>query len=145
VTEADMHAVRPGQLVNIGTVEGLSIKGRVRTMAPTVQSNNRTAIAYVDLPANSGARPGMFARGEINISQASALMVPAASVIVQDGYAYLYVVRDNNSVQRRRVTTGNVRNGQIEIAQGVTLNDRVVSAGAAFLSDGQMVSVKSAP
>jgi HlyD family secretion protein len=145
VPEADMHAVKPGQVVNLSTVEGLSIKGRVRTMAPTVQSNNRTAIAYVDLPANSGARPGMFARGEISISQASALMVPAASVIVQDGYAYLFVVSDQNIAQRRRVVAGNVRNGQIEIAQGVAINDRVVIAGAAFLSDGQSVSVKPAP
>jgi HlyD family secretion protein len=146
VPEADMHSVKPGQVVNVSTVEGLNIRGRVRTMAPTVQSNNRTAIAYVDLPPNSGARPGMFARGQINISQSSALMVPATSVLVQDGYSYVFVLNPNDStVQRRRVMTGTVQNGQIEIVQGLTEREHVVSAGGAFLTDRQKVSVKSAP
>jgi len=146
IPEADMHSVKPGQIVTLTTVEGLSIKGRVRTMAPTVQSNNRTALAYVDLPPGSGARPGMFARGEIAISKASVLMVPVTAVLVQDGYSYVYVLDPNdNSVHRRRVTSGTVQNGQIEIAQGLGEREHVVSAGAVFLTEGQKVSVKSAP
>jgi HlyD family secretion protein len=146
VTEADMHSVKPGQVVNVSTVEGLTIKGRVRTMAPTVQSNNRTAIAYVDLPANSGARPGMFARGQINISRSSALVVPAASVLVQDGYSYVFVLNPNDgTVQRRRVETGIVQNGQIEITVGLRGTEHVVGSGGAFLTDGQKVNVKSSP
>jgi multidrug efflux pump subunit AcrA (membrane-fusion protein) len=146
IPEADMHSVKPGQVVLLSTVEGLSIKGRVRTMAPTVQANNRTAIAYVDLPANSGARPGMFARGEINISKSAAMLLPVASVLLQDGYSYIFVLNPNDStVQRRRVSTGVIQNGQIEVTQGLIGREQVVSAGGAFLTDGQKVSVKTAP
>ena len=144
IPEADMHSVKAGQLVDISTVEGLSIRGRVRAIAPTVQSNNRTALAYVDLPANSGARPGMFARGEINISKSSALMVPVASVLLQDGYSYVFVLKPDSTVQRRRVGTDIVQSGLIEITQGLADGERVVSSGGAFLSDGQAVSVKPA-
>jgi RND family efflux transporter MFP subunit len=144
IPEADMHSVKAGQLATISTVGGLTIKGTVRAIAPTVQSNNRTAIAYVNLPPNSGAQPGMYARGEINISQSSALMVPAASVVVLDGYSYVYVLKAGNAVERRRVSAGIIKAGQMEITQGLSESERVVSSGGAFLTDGQLVNVKPA-
>jgi RND family efflux transporter MFP subunit len=140
ITEADMRAVRPGQVARITTVEGVTMTGKVRIMAPTVQSSNRTALAYVDLPANSGVRPGMCARGEIDVSRSAALMVPVASVLVQDGYSYVFVCKADSTVQRRRVVTGIVQSGQIEITNGLADTERVVSSGGAFLSDGQRVN-----
>jgi RND family efflux transporter MFP subunit len=143
IPEADMRAVRSGQVARITMVEGVTMTGKVRTIAPTVQSSNRTALAYVDLPANSGARPGMFARGEIDVSRSAALMVPVASVLVQDGYSYVFVCKADSTVQRRRVVTGIVQSGQIEITNGLADTERVVSSGGAFLSDGQRVNLQA--
>jgi RND family efflux transporter MFP subunit len=144
VPEADLRSVRAGQKVQVTTVEGGILEGKVRTVAPTVQSSNRTGLIYVDIPNNGGARPGMFARGTIAISTSAALMVPTSSILVQDGYSYAFVVRADNTVQRRRVQTGTVQSGQIEVTQGLAATDRVVASGVAFLADGQRVNPRPA-
>jgi len=142
VPEADLRNVHIGQKVTVQTVAGPILDGTVRSVAPTVQNSNRTGLIYVDIPSTGGIRPGMFARGEIELGTAAALMVPASSVMVLDGYSYVYVVRANNTVQRRRVQTGTLQAGQIEVLQGLAVSDRVVASGVAFLGDGQAVNVR---
>jgi HlyD family secretion protein len=145
VPEADMRQVQAGQKVAITTVEGTNLAGTVRSVAPTVQSANRTGIVYVDIPGIAPVRPGMFARGEIALNHSAALLVPLASVLVQDGYSYVFVLRDDATVQRRRVHTGVVQASLIEIADGLTAAERVVASGVAFLTDGQKVTVRPSP
>ena len=67
-------------------------------------------------------------------------MVPLASVVIQDGYSYVFVVkRRADWSQRRRVETGAVRGEQIEIVSGVAAGERIVDKGAGFLKDGDRV------
>ena len=56
------RASRSGQAATVTAVDGTTLKGNVRAVAPTVQTNNRTGLVYVDI-VGEGARPGMFARG----------------------------------------------------------------------------------
>ncbi|MFT3907122.1 MAG: efflux RND transporter periplasmic adaptor subunit [Steroidobacteraceae bacterium] len=145
VPEGDLLQIKPGQKVVLTSVTGKQLIGKVRSVAPTVQTTNRTALVYVDVPGGPDARPGMFARGDIAVGSGGALMAPLAAVLVQDGYSYVYVIRADGTVERRRVTTGTVQNGLIEVTQGVQADERIVTSGVAFLSDGQKVSVKTAP
>jgi RND family efflux transporter MFP subunit len=145
VPEADMRSIRAGMKVRIQTVEGTQLNGKVRSVAPTIQSANRTGIIYVDIPAGSGARPGMFARGDIQVSLGTALMVPLSCLQVQDGYSYVYLMKANGSVQRRRVQTGTTQAGAIEVTQGLAVGERIVNSGVAFLSDGQRVNLRPTP
>ena len=145
VPEADLRTVKAGQDVSIMTSEGVELSGKVRSVAPTVQSGNRTGLVYVDLPARSGARPGMFARGEIETGSAPALMVPLASILVQDGYSYVFQIGADGTVRRLRVQTGVIQDSQVEITSGLKGGERLVASGVAFLSDGQRVEVKANP
>ena len=141
VPEARMRDVKAGQAARVTTADGVELVGTVRTVAPTVQSGTRTGLVYVDLPKPEGARPGMFARGEIEISKSNAATLPLASVIVRDGFSYVFVVNDKQGVERRRVQTGTVRNGRIEVLSGLVASDRVVNRGAGFLKDGDSIRV----
>lgn len=141
VPEARMRDVKAGQSARVTTADGAELVGTVRTVAPTVQSGTRTGLVYVDLPKPAGARPGMFARGEIEISKSSAATLPLASVVVRDGFSYVFVVNDKQGVERRRVETGTVRNGRVEVLSGLVASDRVVERGAGFLKDGDTVRV----
>jgi RND family efflux transporter MFP subunit len=144
VPEGDLQQIKPGQKVALTSVTGKVLSGTVRSVAPTVQTTNRTGLVYVDVASSSDARPGMFARGDISQGNAPALMVPLAAVLVQDGYSYVYLLRADNTVERRRVTTGAIQGSLIEIASGVTLTDKLIASGVAFLSDGQHVNVQAA-
>jgi len=141
IPEGRLRDVKVGQTARVTTADGLELVGKVRTVAPTVQSGTRTGLVYVDLPKPEGARPGMFARGEIEVSRSSAATLPLASVLVRDGFSYVFVVNDKQGVERRRIQTGALREGRIEVISGVSNTDRVVERGAGFLKDGDTIRV----
>jgi multidrug efflux pump subunit AcrA (membrane-fusion protein) len=85
----------------------------------------------------------MFARGEIAIGTGPAYMVPLESVVSSDGYSYVFVLAENNIVARRRIETGAIHDGAIEVVGGVEAGERIVNKGAGFLKDGDLVSVSS--
>ena len=141
IPESRIREIRVGQNVKLTTADGAQLDGKVRAIAPTVESNTRAALVYVDIPSTGAARPGMFARGEILLGQASASMTPLSSVVTQDGYTYVFVVNEQQLVVRRRVETGAVHDNQIEIVAGVEPGERIVDKGAGFLKDGDHVRV----
>jgi len=140
IPEARMRDIRIGQPVKLTTADGSVLDGKVRTVSPTIESATRAGIIYVDI-ASANARPGMYARGEIIVDNKSAQMAPIASVVIQDGYSYLFIVTDQQTVQRRRVETGVVKDNTIEIVNGIQPGERVVEKGAGFLKDGDRVNV----
>jgi RND family efflux transporter MFP subunit len=141
--ETQLADLEPGQGVSITTADGTPFHGKVRVVAPTISANDRTALVYVDLPADDRLRPGMFARGQIAIGTGPAYMVPLESVVSADGYSYVFVLSENNTVARRRVETGAIHDGSIEVVGGVEAGERIVNKGAGFLKDGDLVSVSN--
>ena len=129
---------------------GEPIQGKVRSVAPSIDPRTRNGIVYVDLPADgaSAARAGMFARGEIDIGSAPALTVREASLVMHDGYSYVYTVASRTTPQQQvrltKVDTGRRQGARIEIVSGLTPDAQVVVAGAGFLTDGDLVSLSSA-
>jgi RND family efflux transporter MFP subunit len=142
IPESRIREIHVGQSVKLTTADGAQLDGKVRTIAPTIESSTRAGLVYVDIPSTgAAARPGMFARGEILLGQSAASMVPLSSVVTQDGYTYVFVVNEQQLVVRRRVETGAVRDKQIEIVGGVEPGERIVDKGAGFLKDGDRVRV----
>jgi HlyD family secretion protein len=141
--ESRLAELKAGQPVKISTADGAVFNGSIRVVAPTIQAGNRTGLVYVDLPPNERLRPGMFARGDIAISHAMAFTVPLQSVVSADGYSYVFVLKHDNHVERRRVDTGGVHNSEIEVSNGLEAGDMVVGKGAGFLKDGDLVDVSS--
>ncbi len=141
VPEAQLALIKAGQTVEVTAADGSVLKGRVRTVAPTIQTINRTGLVYVDITGGT-ARAGMFARGEIAAGRGPGLLVPVASVVVQDGYSYVFVVaKGKNTVERRRVQQAGVHGDSLEIADGLVAGDVVAVKGAGFLKDGDIVAI----
>jgi len=143
VPEARLGELKPGQRVAITTADGAVVSGTIRVVAPTIQAGNRTGLVYVDLPTNDRLRPGMFARGEIEITRAMAFTLPLQSVVSADGYSYVFVLKPDSTVERRRIETAGVRDSEIEVTSGVEAGDMIVGKGAGFLKDGDLVNVSS--
>jgi len=123
---------------------GQEITGRVRAVTPGVDSQTRTGTVYVDLPAPGPLRQGTFVEGRILTGDGSALMVPSASVVQRDGHSYVFTLKDGQSVERRRVRTGQSTQGRVEIIEGLKADEQVVAEGAGFLGDGDRVRVVAA-
>jgi RND family efflux transporter MFP subunit len=140
VPEAQVALIKPGQAANLTGADGTRIEGKVRAVAPTVSVTSRTALVYVDIHSGN-ARPGMFARGAIDVGTGDALLVPAPSVVMQDGYSYVFVLKDGDKVERRRVQAANVRGTDMELTSGVQPGERIAVKGAGFLKDGDTVAI----
>ena len=65
------------------------------------------------------------------------------SVVSADGYSYVFVLKADNTVERRRIETGGVRDSEIEVTSGIEAGDMIVGKGAGFLKDGDLVNVSS--
>jgi len=137
--------VRPGAAVRL-TVTGATgeIDGRVARVNATADPATRQVKVYVRVP-NAGGRlvGGLFASGQVLTRQArSALGVPTAAVRGDDGAAWVYVVAQGR-LARREVRTG-VRDDAhdlVEVIEGLTAGDTVVTGTLAGLAEGQAVRV----
>ena len=143
VKAAELPRVKPGQKAVVQAAGGTKVQGRVRTVAPTVDAQSRVALVYVDLPpalsANAPLKAGMFASGQFALGESPALTVPQQAVAVRDGFAYVFRLNADGSVSQLKVTTGRRLGDRVEVTGGLPADALVVTSGAGFLNDGDLV------
>lgn len=141
VPELELAGVQPGQRATIRH-GGREIAGEVRLVAPVVTPETRLGLVRIALPADSALRPGMFARAEIAGPAREVVVVPASAVVFRDGAPQAFVLpEDSERVAMRRLVAGARFEGMVEIIEGLSTGDRVVTAGAGFLARGDLVRV----
>lgn len=132
--------LRSGQTATLSPAGGAAVSGRVRMVGPTVDPATRMGLVYVDLPAGSPAKPGMFARGEIALGEGDGLTLPQAAVLLRDGFHVVHLIGADSKVAERRVEVGRRSGDRVEV-RGLAADARVVASGGAFLADGDLVRV----
>ena len=142
--EADLARVRVGAQARVQGPQGV-VDGTVRAVSPGVDASTRTGTAYVDLPEPGPLKAGTFAQGRILTGTAPGITVPAASVVMRDGYAYVFTVDRKGIAHRHRVSTGAGTGDRVEILRGLAPGTPVVERGAGFLGEGDRVKVVAAP
>ncbi|SDF64060.1 MULTISPECIES: efflux RND transporter periplasmic adaptor subunit [unclassified Duganella] len=142
VAAPELARLNPGLVVWVTPAGGAPMQGKVRMTAPTVDPQTRNGVVYVDLPAASTARAGMFARGEIELGEARrGWALPQATVLQRDGYSYVMRLTADQRVEQVKVTPGQRIGGMVEIVAGLDGVSKVVADGGAFLDDGDLVRV----
>jgi len=101
----------------------------------------RQAIAFADIEPGENAHAGTYLNGRIFLSNSAALVVPASTIVVRDGYSFAFIVSSGNApqVRRQRVDVGRRIGTEVEILTGLSAGERVVARGAGFLEDGDIV------
>jgi RND family efflux transporter MFP subunit len=144
--EAELARVQVGDAVRLRDAAGVAVAGRVRAISPGVDTAKRTGTVYAELPDPAGLKAGAFVEGRVITDASPGLVVPAAAVVVRDGYPYVFTVDPRSSVAKRvRVRTGERVGALVELLEGVAAGDRVVVQGAGFLGDGDRVRVIDTP
>jgi RND family efflux transporter MFP subunit len=142
VTAYDIGRIKVGSPVKITAASGQVLQGKVRMLAPSVDTQTRNALVYVDLSDQIGsARAGMYAKGEILLGQSKAMTVPQTAVVLRDGFSYVYTVGADQKVTQAKVHTGRLSGDRQEILSGINSDDQVVVSGGAFLNSGDTVRV----
>lgn len=110
-------------------------KGKLIYIGETVDSETRTV--KVRAAVNNSDRklkPEMFANMQVPVSgSAKGVVVPEESLIRDQGSIYVFVVKNDTTFEKRLVEPGNTMNGFVEIRNGLSKGENVVSKGTFFL------------
>ena len=145
VTSTEMTGIKPGALATVTAASGAQVSGKVRIIAPTVDSVTRNVLVYVDLPAHVDIKAGMFARGEFAGGASHVLTLPQQALVLRDGFTYAMRLGPSNKVVRVKLQIGRQVGDAVEILQGAKAAEQFVASGVAFLADGDTVKVVAAP
>ena len=146
VVANDLRNLKPGTSAVVKAANGSEATGKVRMIAPTVDLQTRYALVYVDLPLNAGTgeapfKAGMFASGQFELGKSDALTVPQQSIVVRDGFSFVFRLNTDGKVSQIKVQPGRRLGDRIEVKGGLTADMQVVLRGAGFLNDGDLVHV----
>jgi RND family efflux transporter MFP subunit len=143
VATADLQKLSPGQIAHITTTGDQRVEGKLRVIAPAIETQTRNGLVYVDLPNTGPVRAGMFARGYFETGEATALTLPQSAVLLRDGFSYVLRIGPQSGQQSKvlqtKVTVGRRAGDRIEITSGLDPAERVVQSGGSFLGDGDLV------
>jgi RND family efflux transporter MFP subunit len=139
-----LSSLQVGQTATVVLPTGATVTGKLRKIAPSLNSSTRTNTVYIALPTDSPARPGMFAQGQIQIGEAQALTIPQSALVLRDGNSYVFEIGENNIVQQRLVKTGRRQDDRVEIMEGIQATAKLVATGGAFLNEGDKVQLATA-
>ena len=140
VAEIDLIRLAPGQsvsMVAVGAPERLT--GTVRLVEPTIDTTTRLGRARITIDQADNVRAGMFMDAEILVAERETLSVPVTAVGSSAGGSTVMKVVDGE-VARTPVKTGIRDGGWIEIVEGLSPGDLVVTKAGAFVRDGDKIN-----
>jgi RND family efflux transporter MFP subunit len=151
VTSEELSRIKVGMPVSVFPASlpkgAPALLGTVRVIGPTVDPQARTAVVFVDLPKNPHDEPpvraGMFASGQFQLGATQGLTLPQESVVMRDGFSYVFKVGENQRVVQTKVSVGRRVGARIEVLVGVTATDKIVESGAGFLTNDDLVAVSA--
>jgi membrane fusion protein (multidrug efflux system) len=144
VPEKFLPAIKVGQNIRIGVdaFPGETFDGKVYAIDPRIDVAGRSLLVRAKVPnKDQQLRPGLFARVTVLLKlKEDALTVPEQAIVPQGDSQYVFKINDGK-VKLTKVTLGMRRSGRVEILDGLSANDEVVTAGQLKLRDGTSVSI----
>ena len=139
VTETELIRLSEGMPVSVMLAGGTEpIDGRIRLVSPEIDRASRLGHIRVSLPAGSGARSGSFARGTVEVLRQEGVVVPDSAVLFKGRDAFLQKVTDDR-IDTVPIKIGARASGLVEVTDGLSEGDRVVSRAGTFVSDGDQI------
>jgi len=140
VAERDLGLIAPGQTVAVipRGYPGRTFAGKINLIYPVLNKETRTARVRIELANPEGIlRPNMYTDAVIESGGDSPALAVPESAVINSG-ARQIVIRDKGDArfEPRPVRTGVRGNGYVEIKEGISEGDKVVTA-ANFLIDAE--------
>ena len=146
VDEPDLGGLEPNQEVEVtwDAKPGLTWTGHTEQIPKQVVPRGERSVGEV-LCTVDNAKLDLLPNVNVDVrilirKQNGVLVVPRAAVLEDKGQFYVYVLNDGK-IQRRSITLGIASASKYEVANGLSLNDRIAIPGDEPLRDGMSVRV----
>ena len=146
VPESHVATVKKGTkaLVYLGAL-ATEIEAEVSQRSNVINPSNRSFKIEVALPNKEGAiKPNLTATVQLNDYSKEAAILVLQSIVSEnaEGQQYCFVLRqegDTYFAERRIVQTGKTQGDFIEVLDGITPGELLITEGAKKVTDGQQV------
>ncbi len=143
--EKSISEVKLGQevLITNYTIAEDTLIGTVNELSPMISSETRTfsgklLINNPDLKL----RPGMFVKADIiTAKKDSVIVIPKNILLTGNRGKYVFVVERNSAADDRQIVTGIENKDQVEVIEGLKVNDRLIIKGFETLRDNSKVKI----
>jgi membrane fusion protein, multidrug efflux system len=143
VPEAYLAAVTPGLAIAARSVSypDQVFAGKVASVDSRVDPSTRSITVRALVPNPAGLlKPGMFLTVRLARDATDALVVPEQALVPEQGDMFVFVVK-GDTAEKRLVRIGQRRVGDVQVVQGLSAGDLVVTEGTQKLRDGARVQV----
>ncbi len=141
LSENDLAGLSNGVIAKVTpTGSAQSFDGQIWQIDPVINPQTRQGVARIALPYNNALRPGGFASASIRNGSQMAPVLPESAIQSDQQGSYVYIVDNDNKVQRRPIKLGVVNSAGIPVIEGLDGTERVVMRAAGFLAPGELVN-----
>ena len=121
--------------------------GLVDFADPQVDPQTGTFSVRAEMPTpDQSLLPGQFTKVRLLLDvRKSAVVVPAKAVIIEKGGSYIFVVRHNDTVERRLIELGPETGNKMIVERGLLPGERIVVEGYHKLMPGMKVEIVETP
>jgi membrane fusion protein (multidrug efflux system) len=119
--------------------------GVIYRISPTISPATRSFGVEIEVPNGSERlKPGMFVRVALDLGEVETFVVPANTVLVQEGTNIRYVFVDENGTAKRiEVLLGKRFDEQVEIiSDNLKEKDQLITQGQARLVNGDKIEIE---
>jgi len=145
VPERELSVLSTGLQVSmkVDAWPGETFDGKVIRISPVVDTETGTfRVTAQVFDHGRMLKPGLFGRVEILYDlHENVPVIPRSAVITEDELSHVFVIDDEGAARRRAVTLGFENDGLVEVSDGLSSGESVVTAGKGSLSDGMRVEV----
>jgi len=144
VPEAFLAELRPGLPVQAFSPAygDRPFRGELAGIGAEINPDSRAAEVFARVPNDHGLlRPGMFMSVRLVLdARDQAVILPESALVVEGTRTEVFIVKDDATVDRRRVRIASRFPGLAEIAEGVRPGEVVVTSGVQKLRQGTRVA-----
>ncbi|WP_126970321.1 efflux RND transporter periplasmic adaptor subunit [Gynurincola endophyticus] len=116
--------------------------GVISVIDRAVDPATGTIRVRLDFPnRNHLLKPGMY--GNLNVKATDAneyVIIPFKAVVEQLGSFFVFVVKEDNTVEQRKIKTGREIGGTIIIEDGLSAGETIVTQGVQKLREGSLIA-----
>jgi len=145
IPETFIPAVKPALGITARSVAypDRSFEGRVASIDTRVDPSTRSVTVRAELPNSEGLlKPGMFLTVRLSRGAVDALMIPEEALVPEQGDVFVFVVEDGTA-EKRQIHIGERRVGEVQVLDGLSAGELVVTEGTQKLRPGAAVAVQS--
>ncbi|MTV49248.1 efflux RND transporter periplasmic adaptor subunit [Heliobacillus mobilis] len=143
LTETDINYVKTGQEVEVKITAARTepFKGRITKISPIADEKSKTYPIWISIDNHDYIlKPGMFAEFQLNTNQKTdVLTVPTEAIIERNGTPMIYLAVEGKAVEKK-VHLGITDGKLVEILDGITENDKIITSGLKTLTDGVAIA-----